>query len=435
MTIGLPSTDQERQANSIASASALPLSPSQGTELPLSISKLFIQLKSVMSDSQTFHLLLKSSPDELQFVVDWLQCLLLHPSMSENMWSQALKVLIRLSTQSSLYPKTFDLQGGEPTGRSLVDEAPSCYADIEHGFIARRAVCLKVLQKSRKGKPGWKSFIREIVIQGQLKHNNIHPFFGVQHLDDGKFCLISPWAEKGCLVKYLRTHPDANRLLLLRDVVSGLEYIHTKSIIHGDLKPTNILVTLSGRACLADFGLGTVAGILGVELSRYPMLETTGYNGPNSFRFDAPELLLNETTSTAVHRTTASDMYSAGCMFYEVLTEKPPLYEAETPSSLIVQVHGGARPTKPTGADLSRCISKGMTEAVWVNMEACWDRDVEKRPTATEMLSLPFFTTLEDRRPPDPPINPPKRLEVDCSDGSACQQRVKILLDSVLATW
>lgn len=73
----------------------------------------------------------------------------------------------------------------------------------------------------------------------------------------------------------------------------------------------NILITLCGRACLADFGLASVNN---TESVRFDVLETTGHEDATA-RYEAPELLQG---NSRVHRTTASDMYAFGCICYEV---------------------------------------------------------------------------------------------------------------------
>ncbi len=61
------------------------------------------------------------------------------------------------------------------------------------------------------------AFMREIALWGQLDHPNILPFYGVYYLDNAeeRICLFSPWMENGTLSEYLRSFPDAYKLLLV----------------------------------------------------------------------------------------------------------------------------------------------------------------------------------------------------------------------------
>ena len=97
------------------------------------------------------------------------------------------------------------------------------------------------------------AFSREAVTWAHLSHPNILPLYGICHFDS-QVGLVSPWMENGTIMVYLKKNPDANRLLLVRnaavslvclgthafcqmfDIALGLEYLHDKGVIHGDLK-------------------------------------------------------------------------------------------------------------------------------------------------------------------------------------------------------
>lgn len=149
----------------------------------------------------------------------------------------------------------------------------------------------------------------------------------------------------GNIVDYLEQHPDADRWSLVsdlfippvsmhhfflqsHDIVLGLEYLHSfkPQVIHGDLKGVsitpnaslcngtlnkiqpNILITSSARACLADFGLGTVVRDSRLNL---PLKTTTHQQG--TMHWFAPEIFEDKP------KTTASDMYAFGCVLHEVM--------------------------------------------------------------------------------------------------------------------
>ncbi|KAF5352379.1 hypothetical protein D9756_006148 [Leucocoprinus leucothites] len=400
------------QASSKPSYNADPTRQSEA-QLPPTELDLYTQLMAVVAGPETFHLLLNRRPEDLRCVLDFLQYLLSLSKLGESVRRQTLTVLLRLSTSSGLYPRSFDLRGDQPTSSKMVTTAPSSYGDIETGFIGNGKVCLKILRAPLEKSQGLKSFIREIVILGQLRHPSILPFFGVHDLgiNRRKICLVSPWMENGNLNDYLLASPEVDRLLLMRDILSGLKYIHSMMIAHGDLKSANILITHCGRACLGDFGLASISG---TELSRYPSLETTGHQGA-SYRFEAPELILHITTDK-IHRTTASDIYAIGCVFYEVFTGKLPFYEAPTPAAVILRLGEGGKPTKPVGAALDHCIARGMTDLVWSIIESCWSSDADRRPTASRLLSMAFFTGLEDNRAEESLQCAPERCAFDYSN-------------------
>jgi serine/threonine protein kinase len=99
-------------------------------------------------------------------------------------------------------------------------------------------------------------FSKEAILWNQLNHPNVLPFYGVYYLEEERrrICLVSPWMENGNIVRYLQENPHAPRrpfvsiarpsckvsvvdlCIEICDVIKGLEYLHRKNIIHGDLK-------------------------------------------------------------------------------------------------------------------------------------------------------------------------------------------------------
>lgn len=94
-------------------------------------------------------------------------------------------------------------------------------------------------------------------------------------------------------------------------MASGLLYLHNNGVIHGDLKGANILISDSGRACLADLGLSCVRDANGLKTAS---LSSNPEGG--AARFQAPELFHPEIESPI--RTKASDVYAFSLVCYEV---------------------------------------------------------------------------------------------------------------------
>ena len=106
----------------------------------------------------------------------------------------------------------------------------------------------------------------------------------------------------------------------MRDVFDAVHFLHSNSIIHGDLKGANILVSASGRACIADLGISrlTAAAVLTwATIQSAPSLGTVPWQ--------APELLENCTLGKLIVTTTASDVYALGCLCYEVMPFVTPV--------------------------------------------------------------------------------------------------------------
>ncbi|KAG8974659.1 hypothetical protein FRC05_006993 [Tulasnella sp. 425] len=104
----------------------------------------------------------------------------------------------------------------------------------------------------------FKRLNKELRIWMSLKHRNIAPLLGF--VLSGDLCIISPWYPNGNVESYIILHPEADRIKLVSDVACGLSYLHNRAhpVIHGDMKPDNVLIDETGGAVIIDFGLSSV---------------------------------------------------------------------------------------------------------------------------------------------------------------------------------
>ncbi|KAF8621360.1 hypothetical protein AX15_007832 [Amanita polypyramis BW_CC] len=123
---------------------------------------------------------------------------------------------------------------------------------------------------------------REARVWHTLKHPNVLEFMGIARDLGPSVALISPFCANGNISKYIDEVPSANRLRLILDVAKGVEYLHSRDVIHGDIKGQNVLVTDDGRAMLCDFGRSKVINHRGF---------TTTFVG--AARYMAPELIVS----------------------------------------------------------------------------------------------------------------------------------------------
>jgi cyclin-dependent kinase 6 len=134
-------------------------------------------------------------------------------------------------------------------------------------------------------------------VSGQRSHHELRLNLIFEHIDQD-------------LSQYLAKHPS--RLSpeciqnLFRQILSGVDFIHTHRIVHRDLKPQNILVSSDGQVKLADFGL---ARIYGFSMTLTSVVVTLYYR--------APEVLLQDQYCAAV------DIWSCACIFAELHTRRP----------------------------------------------------------------------------------------------------------------
>jgi len=205
-----------------------------------------------------------------------------------------------------------------------------------------------------------------------------------------RLCFVSPWAENGHIIKYLRHNPTADRLLLCLDVAAGIEYLHQNTTIHGDLKGANILVNDAARACVADFGLSYVNDS---QILHWTSQSSAASKGGTT-RWQAPELLEG---AGLVHNTPASDMYALACVYYEIFTGAIPFFDCPRESTVIAKVKEGGRPTCPSKVD-TPWTEWGLTDDMWSLMQECWQHDPVARPKIGQIVQrLSEWVTVDIR--------------------------------------
>ncbi len=175
-------------------------------------------------------------------------------------------------------------------------------------------VAVKILDPEVARKSGVRErFIQEANIQAKLKHPNIVQVLTATKTDGGTPALIMEYVEGKSLSEVLELRgalPKDDALKIMGQVLSAVGYAHRQGVIHRDLKPSNVMVMASGEVKVTDFGIAKVLG--SSKLTR------TG-TAMGSAHYMSPEQIRRPDTVDA-----RSDIYSLGCMFYEVLTGRPP---------------------------------------------------------------------------------------------------------------
>ena len=117
--------------------------------------------------------------------------------------------------------------------------------------------------------------------------------------------------------------PLQRALEISEGILTALEYSHERGIVHRDIKPSNIMITDQGDVKVMDFGIARALADLGATL-------TSTWNIVGTAQYLSPEQALGEVADLR------SDIYSTGCLLYELLTGKPP-FTGETPVSIAFQ--------------------------------------------------------------------------------------------------
>jgi serine/threonine-protein kinase len=194
--------------------------------------------------------------------------------------------------------------------------------DIKH----ERNVALKVLRPELSASLGAERFLREIRVAANLQHPNILALYDSGDAD-GALYYVMPFVEGESLRDRLDREtqlsiPDA--LKIIREVSEALSYAHSQGVIHRDIKPENIML-MGDHALVADFGIARA-----VEEAGEDKLTQSG------MAIGTP-LYMSPEQATGVERLDGrSDIYSLGCMLYELLTGEPP-FQGATPIALMAK--------------------------------------------------------------------------------------------------
>ncbi|KAF7349098.1 hypothetical protein MVEN_01431900 [Mycena venus] len=292
-------------------------------------------------DSEASQSLCKAPNDYTQKLLDLLQDLLDYPLLNPSIHSVLLRGLLKLSKKLKQYPRCFTLRHLQLAGNPV---AAGSFGDIWKTQFHKEIVCVKVMRVYEEGdiEALLKGFHHEALIWRQLAHPNILPFFGVYFSQEAR-----------------------SQLCLALDVALGLEYLHGQNFVHGDLKGLNVLVTRSGRAVLADFGLSSV-----VMDSKIVVFSSSSAKTGGTMRWQAPELFHGGRTNLA------SDVYALACVFYEIFTGTIPFYEL-TEVAVMFRVVQGDRPKQ----------HPSITASIWNIMMECWKTEPKDRPSAVYIVS------------------------------------------------
>ena len=181
---------------------------------------------------------------------------------------------------------------------------------LAHDLKYNRDVAIKVLRPDLAEEVGAARFLHEIQIAARLHHPHILPLYDSDQAD-GLVYYVMPYIQGESLRQRLdreRQLPIADALQVAREVADALSYAHSCNVVHRDIKPANILLD-SGHALVADFGVARAVG--SGESSTGHIVGTPGYMSPE--QIDGSRFLDGR-----------SDIYSLGCVLFEMLTGEAP---------------------------------------------------------------------------------------------------------------
>jgi serine/threonine-protein kinase len=183
--------------------------------------------------------------------------------------------------------------------------------DLKHD----RAVAIKVLRPFDADENWKRRFIQEIRLLARLQHPNILPLYDSGQAESLLY-YVMPYVKGETLSDRLRRERQLTidaACGIAREIADALAYAHAENIVHRDIKPGNILLS-DGHAVVADFGVARAIGLANLQ-----DLTRTGDLALGTPLYMGPEQLLGDSATD-----NRSDIYSLGCVLFEMVTGIPP---------------------------------------------------------------------------------------------------------------
>jgi serine/threonine protein kinase len=189
-----------------------------------------------------------------------------------------------------------------------------------------RFVALKELGAFHASDPSFaQRFLRESRVAGSLSHPNIvtvHDYF--EH--DGTPYIAMEYIERGSLRPYIGRMNLAQIGGVLEGLLAGLTHGESHGIVHRDLKPENLMVTSDGRVKIADFGIAKAT----TKMQTGAFLTATGTT-VGTPTYMAPEQAMAQDIGAW------TDLYSVGCMAFEMFTGNVPFHDSDAPMAILLR--------------------------------------------------------------------------------------------------
>ncbi|MGI4895837.1 MAG: Stk1 family PASTA domain-containing Ser/Thr kinase [Janthinobacterium lividum] len=237
------------------------------------------------------------------------------------------------------------LLGGRYEVGALLGRGGMAEVHVAQDLRLGRTVAVKLLRSDLARDPSFQArFRREAQSAAGLNHPSIVAVYDTgadKATEFGGASVDLPWivmeyVEGRTLRDMLRSdHPLAigESLTITEGVLGALEYSHRMGIVHRDIKPANVMITPAGEVKVMDFGIARA-----VSDSSATLTQTSAVMG--TAQYLSPEQARGEQVDSR------SDLYSAGCLLYEILTGRPP-FVGDAPVAVAYQ-HVSEQPKPPS---------------------------------------------------------------------------------------
>lgn len=262
----------------------------------------------------------------------------------------------------------------KPLGRGQMGQVYAAYDQT-----LKRYVAIKLLHKSEPDNITRERLQTEACANAQLKHPAIVDVYRAGSVNGHPY-IVSEFVAGKSLDRIQCALPWREVLRMGLDVARGLQASHEAGILHRDIKPANIILSDSGAVKLLDFGLakfmttstGEPATDAQVPLSNLQMSLTRTCARVGTPRYMAPEVWLREPA------TPQSDLYSVGCVLYELCAGRPPFSATDTQQLKAAVLKGEPEPLNSIADNIDSRLVKIVMR--------CLRRNPAERPSSARSL-------------------------------------------------
>ncbi|MDR2712712.1 MAG: Stk1 family PASTA domain-containing Ser/Thr kinase [Clostridiales bacterium] len=255
-----------------------------------------------------------------------------------------------------------------------------------------RMITVKILREEFANDEEFvRRFRREAQAVACLSHGNIVAVYDVGY-EDNMHYIVMEFVEGQSLKAHIKERgalPIHEAVMIMNQILEGIEYAHEHGLIHRDIKPHNILLGLDGRAKVTDFGIA-------VGMDDVTQTYSTTSRIMGSVHYISPEQVQGHPV------TEKSDIYSAGIVFYEMLTGQLP-FSGDTPITIAMQhVQGELTLPYQINPDIPIGLSYVVMRSLRKNPAARYDTAKEMKTaiaTVSEGLSSMFDMMDEESHP------------------------------------
>ena len=254
-------------------------------------------------------------------------------------------------------------------------------------------VAVKQLHNDNLSSSDLNEFYEEVKVAVTLHFKHVVQVYGVTQ--SAPYYLVMEYMAKGSLSKLLAEEEKQltweKKLKLALNTAKGLAFLHSKGIIHRDVKSLNVLVGKNNEVKISDFGLAKAKQPTRSRSSYQSNHHSDGRLGTVPWK--APELF-----KLGGKHTSASDVYSLGIVLWEISSCKLPFLEADDEIQICIHVSSGGR--LPLDNENTPSFYNDI-------IEKCWAPNASDRPTSFQVVQYLKEALVQEKSLSSPPVPSP----------------------------